>query len=117
MNLTKLVWAETVMMVVVFLSLCACAGSKRRHRNRNKSTSVPLTADSDTASNGTLTPRKASMVDSTGRQNGYKMWTIDKYPNPQKQPRTCGRSRQPSFLCDPDKILSPTEGNNILASD
>ena len=114
MNLTKHVWADAMMMVIVLMTLCACVGGKRRHGNRYKSTPAPLTEVSDTDSDvTTLIPHTNATIKSNGKQNEYEMWTIDKYPNPRKQPKKCGHSRQPSFLCDPDRILSPTEGNEL----
>jgi hypothetical protein len=116
-NIAKFFLRNVLMRVILCRSLCACAESKRRHRNRNKTTPAPLTDESDIDSDATtLIPHINITVNSKGKQNGYKMWTIDKYPNPQTQPRKCGRSRQSSFLCDPERILSPAEGNNIFVS-
>ena len=100
-----------MVVVCVSMSLCACAGGNRRHKNKNRSTTTPRTADRDIDDDvTTYLPDNKSSVDSKWKHNAYKMWTIDKYPDPHKQPRKCGRPRQPSFLCDPDRILSATQG-------
>ena len=43
-------------------------------------------------------------------QNGAKSWVVEDYPNPRYRPSLCGRT-SPSFLCDPDKVLSDSQGN------
>ncbi|CAH1800897.1 unnamed protein product, partial [Owenia fusiformis] len=39
-------------------------------------------------------------------------WTKDNFPNPQEEPRRCGR-RAPSLLCDPNKLLSEHEAKAV----
>ena len=36
-------------------------------------------------------------------------WTVEEFPNPWTEPARCG-ARQPSFICDPNRMLSPQEG-------
>ena len=111
MNVATLIWVDAAMLVVLMLSHSAVGEGKRRHKNKNKSRVLPHSEDRDIDSdNSTILPENGSVVDSKWKHNGYKMWTIDKYPDPHKQPRKCGRPRQPSFLCDPDRILSTTQG-------
>ena len=38
-------------------------------------------------------------------------WEVKTYPNPQTDLRDCGRQGKQSFVCDPDGILSYSEGN------
>ena len=37
-------------------------------------------------------------------------WKPEIYPNPQTDPHKCGRSNKPSFVCDPNNIISESEG-------
>ena len=40
-------------------------------------------------------------------------WNKEDYPNPHEQPPYCRRTR-PSYICDPDQVLSRKEGKYIL---
>ena len=38
-------------------------------------------------------------------------WSIGDYPNPRTHPEHCNRPiERPSFICDPDKILTKDQG-------
>ena len=43
-----------------------------------------------------------------------KEWTAAEYPNPQTDPVKCGRSNKPSYVCDPNKLISSADGNTAL---
>lgn len=40
-------------------------------------------------------------------------WTRSNYPNPQTQSYDCGRYSKKSYLCDPNKLLSDDEANQL----
>ncbi|KAK2143078.1 hypothetical protein LSH36_880g01000 [Paralvinella palmiformis] len=90
----------------VFLTMEVTAQDKRRHRNKGK------------AMGGNLGPNRnvdyttETSVGLRRQQTGFRIWTLDTYPNPQTEPTLCGRHGYRSFLCDPDGVLTRNEGNN-----
>ena len=43
--------------------------------------------------------------------------TLEDYPNPQTDPESCGRyMHEPSFLCDPAKLLSEQDGKSLFSN-
>ncbi len=80
-----------LILTVILITLCSCTDNKQHHRERD------------------LSSTEATLRD-INMDNEYTPWTMDKFPNPQKEPIKCGRSRQSSFLCDPDRILTSREG-------
>lgn len=43
-------------------------------------------------------------------------WSVEDYPNPRSQPGECGRYLdRPSFVCDPNKIISLEAGTFLHA--
>ena len=44
-------------------------------------------------------------------------WSIGMYPNPRSHPERCNRpDNRPSFVCDPDKILTTDQGMSPVPS-
>ena len=45
-----------------------------------------------------------------------RQWSPQSYPNPELDVNSCGRDGKPSWICDPDQILSEYSQNTVEGS-
>merc|ERR1719328_655663 len=53
------------------------------------------------------------LVSAIAAQEVQTSWTRANYPNPQTDSYGCGRYSKKSYLCDPNKLLSDDEANQL----